>query len=83
MTNPGKKPKKNITLIDLTDDNCPQGKVITSEVESSDDDECTLLAFLNSAATLGDESGDKDNYDKDGNLLIVKIEPTEYPEVQA
>ena len=52
-------------------------------MESSDDDECTLLAFINSAAILGDESGDEENYDKDGNPLIIKIEPTEHTEVQA
>ena len=84
MANPGKKSKKDITLVDLTDDKYPQGKVIKqSEVESSEDEDCTHLAFLNPAAILGDESGDEDNYDKDGNLLIVKIEPSEHPEVQA
>ena len=82
MVKQGKKPKKDITLIDLTDDNHPEGIIVT-EVESSEDEkECTLLAFLNTPTILGDESGDEENFDKEGNPIIIKIEPTEHTEVQ-
>ena len=82
MVKQGKKHKKDITLIDLTDDNHPEGIVITELESSEDEKECTLLAFLGDPRTFGDESGDEENFDKEGNPLIIKIEPTEPSEVQ-
>jgi hypothetical protein len=82
MVKQGKKHKKDITLIDLTDDNHPEGIVVTELESSEDEKECTLLAFLGDPRTFGDESGDEENFDKEGNPLVIKIELTEHSEVQ-
>ena len=83
MVAPGKKLKKDIPLVDLMDDKDPKGKIIEqSDEESSADEGCTHIAFLTPAPTFGDESGDEDNFDKEGNFIIAKIEPPEYPEEQ-
>ena len=62
----GKKRKKDIPLVDLTDDNFldQKGKDIPqSEGESSADERCTHLAFLTPAPSFGDKSGDEENFD--------------------
>ena len=78
----GRKPKKYIPLIDLTNDSHPKGTEITDSESSEDERDCTLLAFLGEPKTFGDETGDEENFDKDGNPLVIKIEPTDPSEAQ-
>jgi hypothetical protein len=78
-----KKRKKDIPYVDLTDENFQdsRGKDIPhSDGESSADESCTHLAFLSPAPNFRDESCDEENFDKNGQFIIPKIEPTEHPE---